>query len=207
MAQELPHNADLPDRDLAVFLAGTPEMDAYRRDLFWAQEYARRNRAVMMALLSRTCVRRAVRGAGRASTSRSPATTTTWPRRRYDGVDLLVTRKGAIRAGHGDLGHHPGLDGHRLVHRAGPGQRGAYSSASHGAGRRMSRTQAKQTFTTDDLAEQTAGRGVPQGRRRGRRDPRRLQGHRVGHRGTGRPGRGRRPPQAGRLRQGLSRER
>ena len=51
LARRLPHNADLPDRDLAVFLAGTPEMDAYRRDLFWAQDYARRNRAVMLALL------------------------------------------------------------------------------------------------------------------------------------------------------------
>ena len=43
---------------------------------------------------------------------------------RYDGVDLLVTRKGAIRAGIGELGHHPRLDGHRLVHREGPRQRG-----------------------------------------------------------------------------------
>lgn len=51
IARGLPHNAELPDRDLAMFLSGTPEMDAYRRDLFWAQEYARRNRAVMMALL------------------------------------------------------------------------------------------------------------------------------------------------------------
>ncbi len=51
VARGLPHNAHLPDRDLAVFLTGTPEMDAYRRDLFWAQEYARRNREVMLALL------------------------------------------------------------------------------------------------------------------------------------------------------------
>lgn len=51
VARRLPYNTDLPDRDLAVFLAGTPEMDAYRRDLWWAQEYARRNRAVMLALL------------------------------------------------------------------------------------------------------------------------------------------------------------
>ncbi len=47
VARRLPHNAALPDRDLAVFLAGTAEMDAYRRDLWWAQEYARRNRAVV----------------------------------------------------------------------------------------------------------------------------------------------------------------
>jgi tRNA-splicing ligase RtcB len=45
VARRLPHNADLPDRDLAVFLAGTPQMRAYRNDLMWAQEYARLNRA------------------------------------------------------------------------------------------------------------------------------------------------------------------
>ena len=52
VAREAPaQRSDLPDRDLAVFLAGTPEMDAYRRDLYWAQEYAARNRAAMLALL------------------------------------------------------------------------------------------------------------------------------------------------------------
>ena len=51
VARKLPHNADLPDRDLAVFVAGTPEMAAYRRDLFWAQDYAARNRATMVALV------------------------------------------------------------------------------------------------------------------------------------------------------------
>src|SRR5690606_9052360 len=53
VARTLPHNSDLPDRDLAVFLSGTPEMDAYRHDLTWAQEYAARNRAVMLALACR----------------------------------------------------------------------------------------------------------------------------------------------------------
>ena len=139
-----------------MFLAGTPEMDAYRRDLFWAQEYARRNRAVMLALL---CGVRA-RGSSpqrRASTSRSPATTTTWRRRRYDGVDVLVTRKGAIRAGRGDLGIIPGSMGTGSYIVRGLGNADAFDSASHGAGRRMSRTKAKQTFTPDDLAAQTAG--------------------------------------------------
>lgn len=51
VAAGLAHNADLPDRDLAVFISGTPEMDAYRRDLTWAQEYAARNRRVMLALV------------------------------------------------------------------------------------------------------------------------------------------------------------
>lgn len=51
IARALPHNQDIPDRDLAVFLSGTPEMEAYRRDLTWAQEYAARNRAVMLSLV------------------------------------------------------------------------------------------------------------------------------------------------------------
>ena len=50
MAQKLPHNQGLVDRDLAVFIADTPQMAAYRNDLFWAQEYAKYNRAIMMAL-------------------------------------------------------------------------------------------------------------------------------------------------------------
>src|SRR5262249_57265848 len=49
-ARRLAHNQSLPDRDLAVFLAGTEEMAAYRRDLFWAQRYAMANRRLMFAL-------------------------------------------------------------------------------------------------------------------------------------------------------------
>src|SRR5438552_10355019 len=49
-AKKLAHNADLPDRDLAVFLAGTREMEDYRRDLFWAQRYAMKNREAMLDL-------------------------------------------------------------------------------------------------------------------------------------------------------------
>ncbi|MEV4201949.1 RtcB family protein [Micromonospora globbae] len=154
VARRLPHNADLPDRDLAVFLAGTPEMDAYRRDLWWAQEYARRNRAVMLAVLCGVVRER-------------------FPQVRYDepischhnyvaeesygGVEVLVTRKGAIRAGRGDLGIIPGSMGTGSYIVRGKGNADAYCSASHGAGRRMSRAQAKRTYGTADLVAQTAG--------------------------------------------------
>ena len=50
IARKLAHNRALPDPDLAAFLAGTPEMDAYRRDLFWAQGYALENRRIMLEL-------------------------------------------------------------------------------------------------------------------------------------------------------------
>ncbi|MEV4467507.1 RtcB family protein [Micromonospora echinofusca] len=154
VARRLPHNADLPDRDLAVFLAGTPEMDAYRRDLWWAQEYARRNRAVMLALLCGV-VREQFPRVGYdepISCHHNYVAEET-----YDGVDVLVTRKGAIRAGRGDLGVIPGSMGTGSYVVRGKGNPDAYCSASHGAGRRMSRAQAKRTYSTADLAAQTAG--------------------------------------------------
>jgi tRNA-splicing ligase RtcB len=75
----------------------------------------------------------------------------------YGGVELLVTRKGAIRAGRGELGIIPGSMGTGSYIVRGRGNPDAYCSASHGAGRRMSRAAAKRTFTQEDLIEQTAG--------------------------------------------------
>jgi tRNA-splicing ligase RtcB len=75
----------------------------------------------------------------------------------YDGVELLVTRKGAIRAGEGDLGIIPGSMATGTYIVRGLGNEQAFNSASHGAGRRMSRTRAKRSFTVDDLIEQTRG--------------------------------------------------
>ncbi|MBY8874181.1 RtcB family protein [Micromonospora sp. PLK6-60] len=154
VARGLPHNTGLPDRDLAVFLAGTPEMDAYRRDLWWAQEYARRNRAVMLALLCGV-----VRDAFPQVAYDEPISChhNYVAEESYDGVELLVTRKGAIRAGKGDLGIIPGSMGTGSYIVRGRGNPEAYHSASHGAGRRMSRGQAKRTYSTADLAAQTAG--------------------------------------------------
>jgi tRNA-splicing ligase RtcB len=154
VARTLPHNADLPDRDLAVFLTGTPRMDAYRRDLWWAQEYARRNRALMMALLCGV-----VRDTLPQVTFDAPISChhNYVAEETYGDVEVLVTRKGAIRAGAGDLGIIPGSMGTGSYIVRGLGNEQAYCSASHGAGRRMSRSKAKKTFTVDDLAEQTAG--------------------------------------------------
>jgi tRNA-splicing ligase RtcB len=75
----------------------------------------------------------------------------------YDGVELLVTRKGAIRAGEGDLGIIPGSMATGTYIVRGLGNEKAFNSASHGAGRRMSRARAKKSFTVDDLVEQTRG--------------------------------------------------
>ncbi|NIH87759.1 RtcB family protein [Amycolatopsis granulosa] len=154
IARKLPHNADLPDRDLAVFVAGTPEMAAYRRDLFWAQEYAARNRATMVALVQRALAAEVpgVRFDEPISCHHNYVAEET-----YDGVDVLVTRKGAIRAGAGDLGIIPGSMGTGSYVVRGLGNETSFHSASHGAGRRMSRTKARKTFTAADLAAQTSG--------------------------------------------------
>ncbi|WP_433270302.1 RtcB family protein [Actinosynnema sp. CS-041913] len=154
IARTLAHNAELPDPDLAVFLAGTPEMAAYRHDLYWAQEYARRNRAAMTELVAGVLKRH------------FPHVTFDEPisahhnyvsEEHHFGEDVLVTRKGAIRARRGELGIIPGSMGTGSYIVRGLGNPDSFESASHGAGRRMSRTKARKTFTADDLAAQTAG--------------------------------------------------
>ncbi|MGI8331947.1 RtcB family protein [Actinomadura scrupuli] len=155
-ARKLPHNQDLPDRDLAVFLTGTAAMERYRRDLFWAQEYARRNRAVMLALAQNVLTNRF--GPRRCRWDELISCHHNYVAEEiYDGVELLVTRKGAIRAGAGDLGIIPGSMATGTYVVRGLGNPRAYNSASHGAGRKMSRTKARRTFTVDDLVAQTRG--------------------------------------------------
>ncbi|GAB3863676.1 RtcB family protein [Nocardioides maradonensis] len=157
-AKGLDHNLSLPDRDLAVFLAGTPQMDAYLRDLYWAQEYAARNRAVMMALFC-AAVRSEFAALGKDVEfgKQISAHHNYVAQETYDGVDLIVTRKGAIRAGSGEYGLIPGSMGTGSYVVRGLGNEASYCSASHGAGRRMSRTKAKKTFTVTDLEAQTRG--------------------------------------------------
>ncbi|WP_406862405.1 RtcB family protein [Streptomyces sp. HUAS MG47] len=155
-AQKLPHNQGLIDRDLAVFVADTPQMASYRNDLFWAQEYAKYNRAIMMALFQ-DVIRREFK---KAKVSFDPVISCHHnyvAEERYEGMDLLVTRKGAIRAGSGEYGIIPGSMGTGSYIVKGLGNESAFNSASHGAGRRMSRSAAKRRFSTKDLEDQTRG--------------------------------------------------
>ncbi|RAG82586.1 RtcB family protein [Streptacidiphilus pinicola] len=156
VARSLPHNQNLVDRDLAVFIAATPQMQAYRSDLFWAQEYAKRNRAVMMALFQ-DAVRAEFRRAKVTFDQVISCHHNYVAEERYDGEELLVTRKGAIRAGAGDYGIIPGSMGTGSYIVRGLGNADAFNSASHGAGRKMSRSAAKRTFGVRDLVEQTRG--------------------------------------------------
>ncbi|MEU9183892.1 RtcB family protein [Streptomyces sp. NPDC048484] len=156
IAQKLPHNQGLIDRDLAVFVADTPQMAAYRNDLFWAQEYAKYNRTLMMALL-KDVIRKEFKKAKPTFEAEISAHHNYVAEERYEGMDLLVTRKGAIRAGSGEYGIIPGSMGTGSYIVKGLGNEKAFNSASHGAGRRMSRSAAKRRFSTKDLEEQTRG--------------------------------------------------
>lgn len=149
IAKTLSQNQDLPDKNLAVFLRDTPEMRAYRRDLEWAQEFAMRSRSVMMAL-----VRDVVRKEFGADVVRFDDEINCHhnyvAEEEIDGRMMLVTRKGAIRAGKGDLALIPGSMGTGSYIVRGLGNPDSYQSASHGAGRRLSRGAAKRAFTGDD---------------------------------------------------------
>lgn len=155
-AQKLGHNQDLVDRDLAVFLSDTPEMDAYRHDLFWAQRYAKQNRAIMMHLFQ-DVVKRQFSGANVQFEPEISCHHNYVSEERYDGLDLLVTRKGAIRAGQGEYGIIPGSMGTGSYIVQGLGNSASFNSASHGAGRKMSRGAAKRNFTMEDFERQTLG--------------------------------------------------
>lgn len=154
VARGLAHNDGLVDRDLAVFLAGTPEMAAYRHDLYWAQDYARRNRTVMLRLACDVLRRHFpdVEFDEPISCHHNYVAEET-----HFGEEVLVTRKGAIRAGRGELGIIPGSMGTGSYIVRGLGNRESFESASHGAGRRMSRNKARKRFTARDLVAQTQG--------------------------------------------------
>lgn len=154
VAKALAHNQELPDPDLAVFLASTPEMKAYRHDLFWAQDYARRNRAVMLRLVCDVLVKHFPQVSFDEPIS---AHHNYVAEEIHFGEEVLVTRKGAIRAGRGDMGIIPGSMGTGSYIVRGLGNPDSFESASHGAGRRMSRNKARKQFTEADLAAQTAG--------------------------------------------------
>lgn len=154
VAQRMDHNRGIVDKDLAVFLAGTPQMDDYLHDLWWAQSYALLNRDVMLAAICDELSHR-IPGIGFEAPIKCHHNYVA--RERFDDVDLIVTRKGAIRAGLGDMGVIPGSMGTGSYIVRGLGNPASYESASHGAGRRMSRNAARRQFTVTDLAEQTAG--------------------------------------------------
>ncbi|MBL0143540.1 MAG: RtcB family protein [Betaproteobacteria bacterium] len=145
----------LPDRDLAWLDEGTPLFDDYVASVGWAQDYALANRREMMRLIVE-----ALRRHLPAFSLESEAINCHHnyvARERHLGEDLYITRKGAIRAGVGELGIIPGSMGARSFIVRGLGNEASFCSCSHGAGRRMSRTEARRRFSRDDLERQTTG--------------------------------------------------
>jgi tRNA-splicing ligase RtcB len=145
----------LPDRDLAYFREGAEHFDDYVAAVHWAQEYAAANRdclaELVLAALRRHLPPFQVTGEVVNCHHNYLA------RERHYGAEVWVTRKGAIRAGAGEPGIIPGSMGARSYIVRGQGNAESFDSCAHGAGRRMSRTQAARQFSTGDLARQTEG--------------------------------------------------
>ncbi|NJL91075.1 MAG: RNA-splicing ligase RtcB [Coleofasciculaceae cyanobacterium SM2_1_6] len=147
----------LPDRDLAYFVAGTPEFAAYWHDLQWAQNYARYNREIMMARCKRILEKHLAGGKPSQPLMQVNCHHNYAEKETHYGEEVYVTRKGAVRAQESDYGIIPGSMGAKSFIVKGKGNHESYCSCSHGAGRQMSRTKAKKHFSLDDLIQQTAG--------------------------------------------------
>lgn len=155
-AKELTHNQSLPDRDLAVFLSGTPEFKEYIHDLKWAQEFAALNRHTMMNVIT-NIMRKYFEAKNFSVQELIQCHHNYCSEETHFGEDVIITRKGAIAAEVGKMGIIPGSMGTKSYIVRGLGNPDSFNSASHGAGRKMSRGAAKKAFTKADLEEQTAG--------------------------------------------------
>lgn len=144
----------LPDPDLAYLREGSEPFRRYVADLQWCQEFALRNRQIMLDEVLKD-LRHDVGDFEQAEAIHCHHNYVAWER--HFGEDVIVTRKGAIRARKGDMGVIPGSMGTGSFVVRGLGNPEAFESAPHGAGRRMSRGAARRTFTTADLARQTEG--------------------------------------------------
>jgi tRNA-splicing ligase RtcB len=147
---------DLPDRDLAWLAEGTPEFDRYIAELRWAQHFALLNREEMMDRVA-DCLARHMRADATPELERINAHHNFTQRETHDGVDLWVSRKGAIEARKGQAGLIPGSMGTASYVVSGKGNPLSLNSSPHGAGRAYSRTKARKTFTRAQLEESMRG--------------------------------------------------
>jgi tRNA-splicing ligase RtcB len=146
----------LPDANLAYFPEGTSGFDDYVEAIEWAQEYARLNREAMMESVLSALARSGELPPFAAREEAVSCHHNYVAREHHFGKNVLVTRKGAVRARAGDLGIVPGSMGARSYIVRGLGNAESFESCSHGAGRKMSRTEAKKRFSVSDHAEATA---------------------------------------------------
>lgn len=147
---------NLPDQDLAYLPEGTEHFGDYMKAVSWAQKYAKANRVIMLGFVEAAlayAVGKPFIDSEEAVNCHHNYVAT----ERHFGKDVMVTRKGAVKAAEGDLGIIPGSMGARSYIVRGKGNRESFNSCSHGAGRRMSRTEAKKRFTVADHEAATKG--------------------------------------------------
>ena len=147
---------NLPDADLAYLPEGSAHFDDYVEAVGWAQNYARANRELMMQATV-AAMKASLGHAFEAGVVAVNCHHNYVSREHHFGENVLVTRKGAVRAREGDLGIIPGSMGAKSFIVRGKGNPESFMSCSHGAGRKMSRAAAKKTFTLADHAAATAG--------------------------------------------------
>jgi tRNA-splicing ligase RtcB len=146
----------LPDDNLAYFPEDTENFDDYMAAVGWAQNYALENRRIMMQEVI-AALRQEIAKPFTITQEAINCHHNYVEKENHFGRNMWVTRKGAIRARAGDLGIIPGSMGQRSYIVKGKGDLASYCSCSHGAGRVMSRAEAKRRFSLADLVEQTQG--------------------------------------------------
>ncbi len=146
----------LPDKDLAYLPDGTQHFRDYIEAVSWAQDFALQNRELMMAQVVAALRATGEVPAFEASVEAVNCHHNYISREHHYGKDVIVTRKGAVRARVGEMGIIPGSMGARSFIVRGLGNAESFCSSSHGAGRAMSRTEARRRFTVEDHAAATA---------------------------------------------------
>ena len=147
---------NLPDEDLAYFPEGTDHFDDYVEAVGWAQDFAALNRRMMMTNVIRA-LRSQIAKPFDAEMEAVNCHHNYVQRENHFGQNVLVTRKGAVRAAKGVMGIIPGSMGAKSFIVRGLGNPESFDSCSHGAGRVMSRTAAKKLVTLDEHIADTAG--------------------------------------------------
>jgi len=150
------HQRNLPDRDLAYFEEGAQHFEHYVRAVSWAQRFALKNREVMMNHLI-LAMRQSIAKPFAVNVEAVNCHHNYVQRESHFGEDIFVTRKGAVSAQKGQMGIIPGSMGARSYIVRGLGNAESFHSCSHGAGRVMSRTEAKKQFSVEDQIRATAG--------------------------------------------------
>ena len=145
----------VPDKDLSYFAEGSASFDDYVEAVEWAQAYAYENRREMMRLILEAI--RPLLPSFQLTKEAINCHHNYVSQEQHGGENLLITRKGAIRAGKDELGIIPGSMGARSYIVRGKGNPDSFCSCSHGAGRKMSRNKAKHLFNQQDLIQQTQG--------------------------------------------------